>query len=111
MYIVQVSEQATQGSSFGAAKWFLDFYLRIYAIADGSGDPVPDTLINAILDGIEATIQGVLPGNAWRKGQPQTLGGIVTNCWIEGTVIVGTAQGQLETQLMAVVPVRVVTGI
>ncbi len=111
MYIIQVAEHSTESASptfpgmqsIGAQKWIMDFTLQIYALADESGVPVPDTLINAILDGIDKTLQSQPPG------ERQTLGGLVTNCWIEGTIVIGT--GQLDTQLALLVPVRCITGI
>ena len=103
LYVVQVAEHTSQESAFGENRWVLYFTLEVYAQADAASAAVPDTLINAILDGIELTIQSK------PKGMPQTLGGIVTNCWIEGEIVLGT--GQIETQLMMLVPVRIVTGI
>lgn len=111
LYLIQVAEHATQhGSpnfpgapSMGETKWTIDYTLQIYAKADAGSTSIPDSLINSILDGIDATLQSKPPANA------QTLGGLVTNCWIEGTILIGT--GQLETQLMMLVPVRVTTGI
>ena len=103
LYGVQVAEHTSQESAFGENRWVLYFTLEVYAQADAASAAVPDTLINAILDGIELTIQSK------PKGMPQTLGGIVTNCWIEGEIVLGT--GQIETQLMMLVPVRIVTGI
>ena len=103
LYVVQVAEHTSQESAFGENRWVLYFTLEVYAQADAASAAVPDTLINAILDGIEFTIQSK------PKGMPQTLGGIVTNCWIEGEIVLGT--GQIETQLMMLVPIRIVTGI
>jgi hypothetical protein len=102
MFIIHVGERATQASTIGLTKWIVDFYLEIFAPTDESSSAIADTLVNAILDAIDATLQSVPPG------ERQTLGGIVTNCWIEGDIIIGTAQ--LTNQLMMLVPVRVQTG-
>ena len=102
LYLIQVAEHATQATAIGETKWIIDYVLQIYATADASSGAVPDTLINAILDAVDVTLQP--RPNAER----QTLGGLVTNCWIEGEIIIGT--GQLDTQLVMLVPVRVVTG-
>ena len=102
MYLIQVSEQASQVAAIALTRWTLDFTLEIYATADASSAAVPDTLINGILDGIDLTLQPKPPY------ERQTLGGIVTNCWIDGEIIIGT--GQIDTQLMMLVPVRCVTG-
>lgn len=101
-FLVQVAERADQATGIGLTQWFLDFMLEIYAQADGASAAVPDSLINGILDAIDLTLQPEPPY------ERQTLGGLVTNCWIEGDLIIGT--GQIETQLMMLVPIRVVTG-
>jgi hypothetical protein len=102
LYQIQVAEHGTQTPTFGAEKWTLDFVLEIYALASEGSADVPDTLINAILDGIDKTLQPKPPSIF------QTLGGLVTNCWIEGEIIIGT--GTISNQLMMLVPVRCLTG-
>lgn len=60
------------------------------------------TIINPILDGIEAALEP-LPSPA----NTQTLGGLVSHCWIEGVTFV--ALGDVDTQGFGgcVVPVKI----
>ena len=102
LFQIQTGESASQVGEIGLTRWILDFTLEVYAIADAASATVPDSLINGILDGIDKTLQPKPPY------ERQTLGGIVTNCWIDGDIIIGT--GQIDTQLMMLVPVRCVTG-
>jgi hypothetical protein len=78
MFIFHPGEEASQNENYGATKWQMVFMLLIYAKADPSRSELPDTVVNAILDGIERTLTPKPPY------ERQTLGGIVTNCYLHG---------------------------
>lgn len=103
LYLIHSGERATQNSAFGLTKWNPLFILQIYAQRGGETEAIPDTLIDGMLDGIDATLQSK------PQGERQTLGGLVTNCWIEGEILF--APGEIASQLNMIVPVRVLTGI
>jgi hypothetical protein len=73
-----------------------DFFLYINAGEDPN--TTPDTQLNTLLDAIEAAIGNV-------PGIPQTLGGLVHSCWLEGTV--HRAPGYINGQGLALFTVRV----
>lgn len=69
----------------------------LYSNAGQDPDAVPEQSINDLIDAVEAAI----------KPDPypaQTLGGLVTHVWIEGTVEIHP--GDLDGQAIAVVPIR-----
>lgn len=103
MFIVHSGEQIVQSQAYGLSKYMLHFELVIYARADASPAAVPDTLINAMLDAIDAQMQSA------PKGERQTLGGVVYHAWIEGDVFIDS--GILDQQIAMLVPVKVLTGI
>ena len=65
-----------------------------------TGDPelAPDIAQNALLDGVELALAPP-PGE-----EAQTLGGLVTHCWVEGRVEIHP--GDLDNQAIAVVPIK-----
>lgn len=61
-------------------------------------DSAPEVVMNGLLDKIETALK---PGPAQ---EAQTLGGLVTHCWIEGRIEIHP--GDLDGQAIAVVPIR-----
>lgn len=80
------------------AKWYLNADIYIYA--QTTGEQMPGTVINPILDAIEDALAPEFPD----INKCQTLGGLVEHCWIEGTI--ETDEGTLGDQAVAIVPVR-----
>jgi len=77
--------------------WTLDAKVYIYVKTDG--DQVPSSVINPILDAIEAALSGNAAENV------QTLGGLVDYARIEGTI--ETDEGTLGTQAVAIIPISI----
>jgi hypothetical protein len=103
MFLIHSGEQAVQSQPFGLTKWLLHFEVLIYLRVDPSPTATPDTAINAFLDAIDAQMQ------SGSKGTNQTLGGLVTNAWIEGSILIDS--GILDQQVAMLIPLKVVTGI
>jgi hypothetical protein len=103
MFLVHSGEQAVQNQSYGLTKYLLHFEILIYARADANPSSSPDTLINGLLDALDAQLQSVPPG------ERQTLGGLVQHAWIEGEILIDT--GILDQQIAIMIPVRVLSGI
>jgi len=76
--------------------------LDLYLYANTANDPAvaPAQILNPLIDAIEALL---LPGDP--LGLPQTLGGLVTHAWIDGTT--ETDEGVLGAQAVAIVPVAI----
>lgn len=71
----------------------------LYSNAGQDPDAAPEIALNILLDAVE-TLLRPLPGR-----EAQTLGGLVTHCWIEGQVEIHP--GDLDGQAIAIVPVKI----
>lgn len=80
----------------GPLLWRLTAHILVYAKDDGTGEAVPDTLLNQILTAIEAALE-VQPDEATAVGAQYlarrdvppagtTLGGLCETCQMTGTV-------------------------
>jgi len=100
IFLAQGRETATPGDPARGVptKWTLSTDIYVYARTDG--DQVPGTVMNPLLDAIEAVLQ---PDNAMQR--TQSLGGLVERCWIEGDI--ETDEGTLGDQAVAIVPIRI----
>ncbi|MFK7088682.1 hypothetical protein AAFM71_07680 [Chromobacterium violaceum] len=100
MFQAQVRESPIPGDpSRGLpTKWTLSADVYVYARTDG--DQAPGTVLNPLLDAIEAALQ---PDNPVLRAQ--TLGGMVEHCWIDGDI--ETDEGALGDQAVAIVPIRI----
>lgn len=103
LQLIHSGEQVVQNTAYGLAKYALHFEVLIYARADASPNAVADTMINAMLDAIDAQMQSTPPG------ERQTLGGIVYHAWIEGEILIDT--GILDQQVAILIPIKVLSGI
>lgn len=66
----------------GLTKYILHFNLWLYVVADPSGQTNAETIVNNISDAIDAAMQTDVNKSSF--GERQTLGGLVTNCYIDG---------------------------
>ncbi len=83
-------------------KWTLA--LEIYVYAQAPDDvPSPSTVLNPLLDALEAALA---PSGQDVATNVQTLGGLVSHCWISGTVV--TDEGVLGGQAVAIIPIEIV---
>lgn len=102
-YLVEGSEHASEQNSYGETKWRMRLVLWVYCLHSPETD-VPGTLLNNLLDSVEAAI---MPP----PGQTQTLGGLVANCYIDGEVLKSVGNLPDDVQSIAVVPFTIETGI
>ena len=82
------------------AKKVLNVSLYLYVHRGGDPKAVPAILLNDALDTID-TILAPAP-----LSQTQTLGGLVVDCRINGTI--ETDEGTLEDQAVAIIPVEII---
>lgn len=100
LFMVQKGQVATRTTKL-PAYWTLDVDLIVYVKTDGDHDATPATILNEIVDAIEAALEPA-PG---RSDPRQTLGGLVYDCRIEGGI--DTDEGALGETAVAVIPVRI----
>ena len=77
----------------------LSFDIFIYINVAKDPNVIPDTVLNNLLDAVETTLGGFAV-----NGQPQTLGGLVINTWIEGDI--HRAPGYINGQGMCLFTVK-----
>jgi hypothetical protein len=106
LFLVQTRQAADPHPRGLPARWTLECDLLLYvhnlnATQEATGEEavVPATQLNYLLDALEAA---VAPEPA---SGVQTLGGLVSHCWIEGEVQI--EEGLLSPQAMAVVPIKI----
>lgn len=99
IFQIQRNEVPTQTRGL-PTKWKLN--VDIYIYVNSGDDPVasPAKILNPILDALEE----LFPPSE-ENGQIQTLGGLVSHCWISGTI--ETSEGVLGSQEVAIVPIEI----
>lgn len=80
-------------------KRILEIWVFIYVQTQNQDDP--SSILNPMLDAIDAV---VVPSSGGRTGL-QTLGGLVSRVWIEGTIL--KAPGDKDGQGIARVPLKI----
>lgn len=100
--LVQLGQTVVQNQAQGLEKWLLHFRVLVYIRADASPTSIPATELNAALKAIVDVMR------SGPQGEPQTLGGIVINAWIEGDVLEDT--GILDQQSALLIPITVLIG-
>lgn len=86
LFLVKTKERVDQ-SNFAMPKYLLSYYALILVRAAGVPEDLTNTAetrLDDILDAVDTALQ------APRRGEPQTLGGLVTNCWIDGEITIDT---------------------
>jgi len=99
LFLAQRGERPTQRRGLPAA-WNLTAALYLYVHAGGDPQAVPATELNRLLDAIEAALAPDPVQGA------QTLGGLVSHCWIDGGGI-ETDEGVLGEQAVAIIPINI----
>jgi hypothetical protein len=84
-------------------KWTIDVDVYVYAQAPDD-QTSPAAVLNPLLDAIEAALAPA-GADAVTSGA-QTLGGLVSHCWIAGKIT--TDEGVLGGQAVAIVPIEIV---
>ena len=99
IYLAQRPQKYVQGGGNLPQKVTLEAQIIIYTNAGKDPNVVPATQMNALVDAIDSAI-------GWNpvRGQ-QTLGGLVTSCWIEGDVFIDP--GDLDGDGVAIIPVKI----
>lgn len=99
LFQVQKSETARTRRGL-PTEWTLSVDLYVYAQAPD--DTVsPALVLNPLIDAIAAALA---PKGADRAANVQTLGGLVSHCWIAGRI--ETDEGALGGQAVAIVPLE-----
>lgn len=81
-------------------KWKLDVDLYVYVNSGDDPSAAAAELLNPILDDLESLFP-----TSDEDGPIQTLGGLVSHCWISGRI--ETAEGVLGQQEVAIVPIEI----
>lgn len=103
LFLAGTMEDSKQMSRGVPGRTVVEFALFVYCQGSGVQEPageetaVTETVLNALLANIDAALAPDINGN-------QTLGGLVSHCWIEGQTF--KDPGLLSDQAMAIVPVR-----
>lgn len=98
LYLIQRNETPSQVKGV-PAKWSLKADLYLYVNTGNDENIAPATLLNPLLDAIEAVL-AVEPFSGF-----QTLGGLVSHAWIAGTI--ETSEGVLGNQEVAIIPIEI----
>lgn len=101
IFMIQRGERPVQRRGLPSA-WMLSLDLFVYVNSGDNPEASPAVLLNPILDAIEA----LFPPSE-EHGDIQTLGGLVSHCWISGQI--ETAEGVLGQQEVAIVPIDILT--
>ena len=97
LFMTQKSENAEERRPL-PVKWRASVDLYLYAQAPDELTS-PATVLNPLLDAVEAALAPDPVGHV------QTLGGLVSHCWIAGRI--QTDEGVLGGQAVAIIPVEV----
>lgn len=104
MFITQGNqqEQAIKGLN---AKVELEAEVYVY-VHEADPELPPSTQLNAYIDQVRQALKPEFP----EMCEYQTLNGIVEHCWIDGTIEVFEAvENMLDSQAIAIIPVRILT--
>jgi len=99
LFVTERSENYTRVSEAVPQMVTINVDITIYTDAGKDQSSVPAITLNSLIDAVDAAIApNPLTGL-------QTLGGLVSHCWIEGKVL--RDSGDLDGDGVAVVPVRI----
>lgn len=99
LFVAQRGESYVRHSEAVPQKVTLKAEIYIYTNAGKDPNVVPATELNNLVDAID---KALAPSPATGV---QTLGGLVSHCWIEGDVM--TDPGDLDGDGLAIIPVRI----
>lgn len=100
IFVVCTSEERVQGGEHVPPLLTLKFEVFIYTFTEPTSDVLPMQVMSDILDAVDQAL-APSPLAAFK----QTLGNLVSHCWIEGTTRV--VSGDLDGQGLAIIPVNV----
>ncbi len=96
-------QKADEDRTFGLPKWKLKCWAFIYCLHNAD-DQNPGTTLMQLLDEVDDNMAPPQPGGL------QTLGGLVTNAWIDGDIVVDEGMLPMDLQSIAVVPISILVG-
>lgn len=80
----------------------VELYIYVQTNAQLVSGVVPSSLMNPLLDALDTALA---PTGGDLQNQTQTLGGLVSHCWINGTTEI--FEGFLADQAVAIVPISI----
>jgi hypothetical protein len=99
VFVAQRGEKYVQGSDATPQKVTLKADIFIYTNAGKDPNVIPATILNNLVDAVNAAIaESPVTGR-------QTLGGLVSHCWIEGDAMIDP--GDIDGDGVAILPVRI----
>lgn len=102
LFIVEEDEEINENTAYGLERYTFPFRLVIFAqMPDARSGTAPGTVLNPLIDAVDAKINP-------HPGQPNTLGGLVVNCFINGRIL--KAEGYLGPHVVAAIPITILTG-
>ena len=101
LFQAQIGETCQQTGGGVPAKRIFNVELYIYASSPNNSD-TPSIQLNDLLDMVENTLAPDYSGK-------QTLGGIVSHCWIDGRI--QTDEGTLGQIAVAIIPISILATI
>jgi len=103
LYQVEHKESHVKGKNITPAVRTMDVDVYIFLATGLDPNVYPITEINTLIDAIDPNSGGVLaPGHTGL----QTLGGLVTNCYIDGGII--KVPGDLDGLGVAILPIKII---
>jgi hypothetical protein len=103
LFLLDDDEQHTRGKQLAPAIRETTFECLIFISAGLDPNVVPGTTLNNLIDAIDPVSGGVLKPDVNAR---QTLGGLVTDCYIEGKII--KAPGDINGLGAARIPIKVI---
>lgn len=103
LYLIPAGGDVDQEQVYGPPRYRLKYWIAMYSWAADDRKTIPQQRLNAAWKAIDAAMREVPPGEA------QTLGGIVTNAWIDGHVSISVMGPNQQLELA--IPVTVILGI
>jgi len=103
LFLVQ-SNQAPQQAGRGLPpKWLLRAELFVYVNVGEDPNAIPAQQLNTLVDAIDVALKPAAGSDL--VNNVQTLGGLVSHCWIDGEVEV--FDGALGPQAVAIIPIAI----
>lgn len=111
LFIREGRQRAAQNEDNGLTEWKLRATVWIYCQHPSDQGSIPSTLINNLLTAVKDQLK---PPGGWGDSQRLYTAtaplGLVTNCCIEGDVLIDEGMAPMDTQSIVVIPISIVTG-
>lgn len=98
--------RASQAQTYGLTKWGLRCTLWIYCKHSPDSGSIPSQVLNGLVNAVDDILSPRAQGFP-----PQTLGGLVTNCYIDGDAIYDEGEAPDDTQSICVLSIFIDTGV